>query len=247
MGLGYKAKKAVIPPYRVDILHPIDIVEDVAIAYGYENFEPVIPKISTVGEENHKEIFFRRVSSIITGFGFLETSTYHLTNYSDMKTKMNADIPYLELSNSVSSEFYILRPWLLPLLIKVLSENKTREYPHMVFEIGTVFSSDIEEETRIFEKKNLAIAIASRSADFTKIKQVVDALMNALGIKYDVEEAKNSSFIPGRVANILIDDQNIGFMGELSPAILSNWQLDTPVCCLEIDIEKIYAAAVNSD
>jgi phenylalanyl-tRNA synthetase beta chain len=241
MGLGYKNKKAVIPPYRVDIIHPIDIVEDIAIAYGYENFEPVLPTISTTGEESAKEIFYRHISEIMVGLGFLETSTFHLTNYSDIKTKMNCDISYIELANSVSSEFYILRPWLLPSQMKVLADNKTKEFPHRIFEIGTVFTPDSGEETKVLEKKFLSVAIADKASDFTKIKQVLDVIMSALRVKYSVEEYEHSSFIPGRAASIIVNSRKAGFLGEISPLVLSGWQLETPVVAMELDIDLIRA------
>ncbi|MCX6710180.1 MAG: phenylalanine--tRNA ligase subunit beta [Candidatus Woesearchaeota archaeon] len=241
MGIGYKGKKALIPAYRVDILHQMDLVEDIAVAYGYENFEPEFSEFSTTGEEDKREIFFRHVSEILVGLGFLETSTCHLTNYNNIKMKMNCDIGYIELANSVSSDYYILRPWLLPSLIKVLSENKNRELPHKIFEIATVFSPNDEEETRVSEKKMLSIAIASTNSDFTKIKQVAEALLSALGVKYSIDEGKHQSFISGRIADIIVSGKKIGFMGEISPQVLSNWEIETPVCALEIDMESIYS------
>jgi len=243
MGLGYNGKNAIIPAYRVDMIHPIDVVEDIAIAYGYENFEPVLPTISTIGEESKSEVFYRHVSEIMAGLGFLETSTFHLASYSDIKTKMNHKISYVEIANSVSSEYYILRPWLLPLQIKILAENKTREFPHRIFEIGTIFLPDAGEETKILERKSIAVAIADKASDFTKIKQVLDVIMSALRVKYSMAESDHPSFIPGRAASVLINGKKAGYIGELSPAVLSNWQLETPVCCMELDLDAIRAIA----
>ncbi|MEM3370768.1 MAG: phenylalanine--tRNA ligase subunit beta [Candidatus Woesearchaeota archaeon] len=235
MGIGFDGSNALIPPYRVDILHQFDLVEEVAIAYGYENFEAEIPKTATIGSESSSEIFFNHLSSIMVGFGFIETSTYHLSNYTDIKIKMNYALPYVELANSVSSEYNLLRPWLLPMLMKVLSENKTQAFPQKLFEIGTIFIPDSKEEVKVSERKSFAAVISERSADFTKIRQVLDAIMLALGLRLELEPCEHPSFISGRAASILVEGKNVGIIGEISPVVLSSWQVETPVAAFEID------------
>jgi len=80
MGYDYKNKKILIPAYRADILHQVDLAEDIAIAYGYENFKASIPKVATIGEENEFEIFKNKISNLLIGLGLIETSTYNLAN-----------------------------------------------------------------------------------------------------------------------------------------------------------------------
>ena len=88
MGYNYDKGGVEIPAWRTDILHEVDLIEDVAIAYGYENFAPEIPKISTIGEENPKEAIKRKFSEILAGLGMLEVSNYHLTIKKDQFEKM---------------------------------------------------------------------------------------------------------------------------------------------------------------
>jgi phenylalanyl-tRNA synthetase beta chain len=82
MGHNYnsKTKEVEIGPWRTDILHEVDLIEDVAIAYGYQNLAPEIPDISTTGKENPEEIIKRKIAEILTGLSLLEISNYHLTN-----------------------------------------------------------------------------------------------------------------------------------------------------------------------
>jgi len=88
MGHNYNNGNVEIAPWRTDILHEVDLIEDIAIAYGYENFVPEIPEISTIGQEDFREIIKRKISEILSGLGILEISNYHLTTKRDQFTKM---------------------------------------------------------------------------------------------------------------------------------------------------------------
>jgi len=100
MGLGFD-KEVLIPAYRGDIIHPVDIVEAVAIAYGFENFNPTIPNIATIAEENKFEKFKSKIAEILVGLGMIETNTYHITNKENLNKKMNLDLGCVELSNAL--------------------------------------------------------------------------------------------------------------------------------------------------
>ncbi|MBS3084836.1 phenylalanine--tRNA ligase subunit beta [Candidatus Pacearchaeota archaeon] len=160
MGHNYKDGKVEIPPWRMDILHEIDLIEDVAIAYGYENFEPIIPSISTIGGENSREVIKRKISEILAGLGLLEVSNYHLTKKPDQFTKMGVsekeEFGFIELESS-KTEFNIMRKDLTHYLLKILSENVDSEYPQKIFEMGRIFFLD--KNKRIAEEERLSIAV----------------------------------------------------------------------------------------
>ncbi len=239
MGYNYKKEIVEIPPWRTDILHEVDLIEDLAIAYGYENFDPEIPNVATIGEESKEEIIKRKISEILTGLGMIETSSYHLTTKeSMMKMGLNGkqEKDLIEVEES-KTEYSILRKNLAHILLRIFSENKDSEYPQRIFEIGTVFGLN---EDDITEKENLSIAITP--GNFTDLKQIVDYLFKMLGIDIEIKEPYKfpSYFIEGRVAEIYLDDQSIGSFGEVHPKILKNWKIRTPVALLEIAIEKIF-------
>src|SRR3989344_6204072 len=98
MGFGYTLGKVLVPSYRADILHPIDLVEDIAIAYGYEHFESPIPKVSTVAEENVLEPFKRKIQELLIGLGLLELSSFTLIPR-EILTKCSMDEKAIELKN----------------------------------------------------------------------------------------------------------------------------------------------------
>lgn len=241
MGYGYEKNMVLIPAYRADIMHQVDIFEDIAIAYGYENFEPEIPNISTIGEEDPFGIFKRKVAEIMTGLGFLETSTYHLTNNEDANEKMLTDLDCVELLNPSNLEYDRLRACMTPSLIKVLGENTRNDYPQKVFEMGTVFKKDPKTETGVGEFERIACASCHKTADYTEIRQYLDYLLSSLGIKYRVVKTDHPSFIPGRVGRLSAKGRDIAYLGEMHPEVLSNFGIEQPACAFELNLTELFS------
>lgn len=240
MGYNYKNKKVLIPPYRADIIHQVDLAEDIAIAYGYENFKPQIPNVATIAQEDKFEIFKNKLSGLLAGLGLLEASTYNLTNKDFQCKRMNADIPCIELANSISSDYSVLRGWVLPSLMEILSNNKHHEYPQKIFASGVIFKENNKFDTNIEENERLAVAIASEKTDYTEIRQIVDYLLRCLGLKYEITEAEHSSFIEGRVGRVIVNGKKIAYIGEIAPQVIQNWGLDIPVTAFELNLSELY-------
>lgn len=242
MGHGYKNKKVLIPAYRADIIHQTDIAEDIAIAYGYDNFKATLPEVATIAEEDAFEIFKNKIADLLVGLGLIETFTYNLTNKDFQNKNMLANLSLIELANSISNEYNVLRSWTIPSLLEILKNNKHHEYPQRIFTIGTIFKQNNKEETNIEENERLAITIANEKTDYTEIKQILDYLLRMLNMRYDIEETEHPSFIPGRVARIKIKDKKIAYIGELSPKVITNWELDLPVTALELNLTELFEA-----
>ncbi|RMF07121.1 phenylalanine--tRNA ligase subunit beta [Candidatus Woesearchaeota archaeon] len=230
-----------IPAYRADILHPIDLVEDIAIAYGFDNFSPEIPSIASTAKQDREYGLNHKAASVLTGLGFQETSSYHLTG-SEQQTEriLMPDEEVIMLSSSVNEEYNSLRKRLFPVLLDVLSRNRHHEYPHRIFEIGSVFSKSSKTETGVNEETNLAVLNASLETSFTEAKQQLDALMRAFDAEYKLEPANYPSFIPGRCAEIEINGKKAGIIGEIHPAVLQNFDLPVPVAGFEIRLSPLY-------
>jgi len=239
MGVGYENRKgqsvALVPAYRTDILHWIDLTEEVAIAHGYDNFEPEIPDISTIASEYPMARQKRVVSSALAGLGLLETSSFHLTTKKNIK-KMHFDYKdFIEVEDS-KTERDILRMDILTNLLQILSENSNSSYPQKVFEMGTVFSSDDGSETGVREEERLAISLIDESVNFTELKQILDYLFKMLDVEYKIENAENNNYIAGRVGKIIVGGEDVGFIGEVAPRVLKNWKIKMPVVGLEIGL-----------
>ncbi|MDP2908690.1 MAG: phenylalanine--tRNA ligase subunit beta [Nanoarchaeota archaeon] len=241
MGYDCSAGKAVIPSYRADVLHPIDLVEDIAIAYGYDNFEEEIPNVSTVAEEDKFEVFKRKVAEILVGLGMIETNTYNLTNKENLTAKLGISFECVELENAKNVDYNVLRSWMIPNLLQVLKNNKHHEFPQKIFEIGTIFKKSPAEETGVKEMDRLAVCVSNTRADYTEIKQVFDSLFRALDVEYTVTETEHDSFIPGRVARIGVRGKGVAYIGEIHPIVIGNLALEMPVAAFELNLTDLYA------
>ncbi len=239
MGYGYKEGNVLVPAYRADIIHQIDFAEDIAIAYGYENFEEIIPAVATIGQEDSIEILKSKIASILIGMGMIECCTYNLTSRENQLDKMNYKADIVGLKNSLSKEYDVLRAWVIPNMLEVLGNNRHNDYPQNIFGFGTVFKKDESQETNILENERLAAALCEESADYTKIRQAFDYLMSSLGLEYDVIEEDHPSMIPGRSARIKVKGKKIAYIGEISPDVLSRWELAFPVAAFEINVSEL--------
>lgn len=232
MGLGVKGNTVLIPAYRSDIIGQVDLAEELAIAYNYDNIKPEIPNISTIGEEDSFEKFKRRVAETLVGLGLLEANTYHLINSEDQTKKMNFEFKLVKLKNSLSREYDSLRAWLIPSLMMVLKNNRHREYAQNIFEIGRVFK-DGEEISRV------AVLLSSVNVGFTEIKQILDSLALSLGVKFNLKETEHKSFVAGRVARVSCKGKEIAYIGEIHPKCLENFELEMPVAALELNLSEL--------
>ncbi|MFW6282747.1 MAG: phenylalanine--tRNA ligase subunit beta [Minisyncoccales bacterium] len=244
MGHNYnpKTKEVEIPAWRTDILHEVDLIEDIAIAYGYDNFEPEIPNVATIGEENFEETIKRKISEILSGIQMLEISNYHLTTKKDQYSKMNINLKqikeFLEVETS-KTDYSLLRENLAHYALKILSENIDSEYPQKIFETGRIFYLD-KENNKIKEKENLCFAITP--GNFTEAKQILEYLFRMLGFETKFREAEEfpNHFVNGRTAEILFKNKPIGYLGEIHPSILKNWRIKMPVSLCEIELKEIF-------
>ena len=242
MGIKYVKKKdksfALIPPYRMDILHWIDLSEEVAIAYGYQNFKPEIPKISTIGEEDSFEKKKKVISNILVGLGILETSTFHLTTKKNIKKIHYEFNNFIEVEDS-KTERNVLRIDLLTNQLQIFSENSDSLYPQKIFEIGRVFEKNEKSDTGTKENNHLAISIIDEEVRFTDLKQILDYLFKMIDKSYEIKETNNNNYIEGRVGEIIFDGKSMGYIGEIAPRVLKNWKIKTPVISLEINIDLL--------
>ncbi|MEM2508193.1 MAG: phenylalanine--tRNA ligase subunit beta [Candidatus Hadarchaeales archaeon] len=227
------------PSYRLDIMHEIDVIEDVAIGYGYDKLEPVVPSVLTKGEEAQIEKISHWARLVMIGLGFTEVMTYTLSSKEKVCGKMCVEEELVEIGNPVSSEYSVIRSSLIPSLLEVLAENKHYPTPQKIFEIGNVAVLDPTYETRAKTVRRLAGAITGSEATFANIRAAAEAVMRELSFKWEIRETEHPSFISGRVVEILSDEKKRGITGEISPAVLEKFGLENPVAVFEIELGSI--------
>lgn len=240
MRYGYSQEKITVPCYRKDVMHKVDVIEDIGIAYGYDKIETEALKSYTTGESLEITKFIDEIRESLVGAGYQEVLNSILTNKEVVCRRMGLEeTAVVEIENYISETYSCVRNWLVPILIEFLSKNKHNEYPQKIFEEG-VAGSYRNNEIKEFER--LALVSCSNKSDFTEAKQALDVIMNNLGLKYEINSVEHASFIDGRCGRVLVEGEKIGYIGEIKPEVLENFGLDYPVAAVELNITELYKA-----
>ncbi len=226
------------PSYRGDLMHEVDLIEDIAIGYGYDRLEPTLPQVVTTGERVPVERLSERVRRVLTGLGFMEVMTYTLTNPQTNFELMRVGGEAAEIANPVSEEYTIIRNSLLPCLLSVLQANRRNPLPQRVFEVGDVVVLDEQAETSARGVRRAAAIVIGEGAGFTQIKAVAEALLRELGIAHEVRPIEHPSFLEGRAAEFVSDGGSLGIAGEIHPDVILGFELEHPVAAFELDLQK---------
>jgi len=246
MGYGVTLKKSVaevlVPAFRADILHPVDIMEDIGIAYGFFDIIPEVPRLPTTGEAHPREEFSSRMRELMIGLGFQEVINYTLTSKERQFAKMNAKPePVAEIENPVSQEYSTCRRWMLPNLMENLRSNKHRRFPQRIFETADCIIPD-KSETSASNVRKLSGVIAHSQASLSEIISILNAIKESFGAKWEMKYYKHESFISGRCGAIFLPGKQepLGIFGEINPKVLVNFELNNPAAGFELDVQKIF-------
>lgn len=243
---GYWVKKqpsgveVTCPPYRDDVMHPVDVIEDVAVSRGFDTFDPVLPSAMTVGELSPLETFSDRIRALFVGMGFQEVISNILTSREDMLRKMRTpEERVVEVDNVMSESYSVLRPWILPSLLGVEAASGKSFYPHRIFEVGeaAVYAPEHPMGNRTLLKAGALVSHAG--ASFSEIHSFLDLLMYYLSIPYRLEPVEHPSFIAGRFGTILVKGQAVGRIGEVHPEVLEFWEIHVPCSAVELVLDDL--------
>ncbi|MGQ9582757.1 MAG: phenylalanine--tRNA ligase subunit beta [Thermoplasmatota archaeon] len=222
-----------IPAFRSDIIHEIDLVEEVAIGHLYSRLQGELPRAMTFGRELAVEFRVERARQTMIGLGFNEMMTFTLTSPArQFGSEWGGEAT--ELLNPVTEDQTILRTELLPSLLEVLRVNRRRELPQRVFEVGEVVVGHRN-------RRRLAAALTHPRASFTEAKSLVLAVLRELGLarRAEVRPLERPGFIRGRCAALSLRGEvnRLGWFGELHPETITAFELSHPVAGLEVELE----------
>jgi phenylalanyl-tRNA synthetase beta chain len=222
--------------YRIDIMHQVDLVEDIAIALDINKLDPEWPRIWTLGGLAPETDRHETLAEVMIGLGYQELLTYSLTTPEVFVDKMGVrDENYVELMNPKMSTHTAMRSWLLPSLLNLLRDNTHVDYPQKVFEIGpcvVLRERASETETRY----KIAAVTIHTAAGFTEIRSCLDTLLTSVGLKFKVEPTAHPSFLGGRTGKVISEEKPLGIVGELHPRIIREWGLSLPIAAFELEI-----------
>lgn len=241
---GGKIAVVNIPKWRFDILHPIDIIEDIIIGHGYENLPSAKPTSSMTGVPREDHNMRRRLRESLQGMGFTQIQSLTLSNdkdqFENMRWKPNHEVT--RITNPITIDHTLLRHHLLPGILRLLAKNKHNELPHSVYELGTV--------VRNHKNKNrIAFVTAERSGGFSAVRGRIQALVQDLGASFDKNSKFHASVSPlpddegpwlaGRAAKLEINGVHVGCFGEIDPNISEIFDLNVPLNGAEFDVEEL--------
>jgi phenylalanyl-tRNA synthetase beta chain len=229
----------VVPPYRDDIMHPIDLVEDYAISRGYDSFEPVMPRQSTVGSLSRIELLSDTVRGHMVGSGFQEIMSNILCSREELEYALLPGEKLVEVDNVMSLAYSVLRNRLIPSLLNVETTSSKAFYPHRIFEVGEVAVFDEAQNLGSRTDLNLGALISHPAANFSEMHSSLDVLLYYLGIDYRLEPAEHPLFIQGRCGKVVSEGAELGFIGEVRPEALEVKQITMPCAAFEINLDKM--------
>lgn len=231
--------KAIIPSYRADILHEVDIVENIAVQYHINDVVAKLPDINTVAYENNWFKAESTIREVMIAMGFQEVMSLMLTNEEAHYEKMNQEEkPHVQVARPITIDRTMIRTSLINSLMEFLEDNKHEDLPQKIFEIGDVLYLDETKENKTVSSKKLAAVVCHSSANFTEIKSIVSSVLSNLGYTMEIKDSENKTFIEGRAADVVGEAQKgrvEGFFGEISPEVITNFTLDYPVIAFEIE------------
>jgi phenylalanyl-tRNA synthetase beta chain len=244
MGLDVKVEGDAIkvqPPYfRNDFLHPVDLMEDVMIGRGTNEFEPVLPMDFTAGRLSAEELFARSVKDTMVGLGYQEMVYNYLGSRRDFIERMGIDdSPVVRIANPMTENYEYVRNSILPSLLSTEAVSANAVYPHRIFEIGKVVYHEPQANHGSVTRNWLGFLEADADSNFNDLHSVVSAVFYYLSREYTLVESDDPRFLSGRCAEIEYKGEKMGIFGEIHPQVLENWSITVPCAACEIDLDSI--------
>lgn len=264
-GLGFSATQhgdeilVEVPGFRTDVEYEADLVEEIARVYGYNNIDYTRPAVEEAGGRTSRQKAEEKLCELLKGQGLEEAFCFSL------RAEDEYFLDYLQeeqkgrtqLKNPLSKAFAELRTTLIPGLIESLSRNARNQLEKMsIFELGNVFyPADTDSENNRPREQQL-LGLASMGAkenmdpweleapDFFYLKGVIGNILDDFLItEYKWEEHDHPIFHPGRCAGLFINGDRVGYLGEIHPEIIDEYDLPRRSAAAEFDFDALYSAA----
>ncbi|RQG93146.1 phenylalanine--tRNA ligase subunit beta [Natrarchaeobius halalkaliphilus] len=243
-GLVYEVT---IPPYRVDVLHPLDVIDDLGRAYGFNDLEPKYPDVGTVGGRHERSRLEDAARTQLVGLGFEDLLNFHMISEGENFDRLSAspgDDVYgpgepATIKGPYSEDYTMLRTWVTPSLLMVLERNTHRAYPQNLSEIGFTAAVDEAETTGISERRRVGAVLASHESGYEDAKARLQALCRRFDVDLETPSTEHPTFISGRTASVVIDGEAVGVIGEVHPRVLVEHDLKVPVAGFEFDLAAL--------
>lgn len=240
---------ATAPYFRMDLEFLADIAEEVVRFYGYDKLETTLIKAdTTIGVLNKEQKIEKNIKQVLVNNGLSEIYTYGFVSEKDLE-KSNIDKNVIKQSitilNPLSDEYKLMRPSTLPSMMQILSLNANKKNQEVkLFDISRNYKNvngEVEKGEVPLQENILTIGMYGKDVDFYTLKGLIENVLYTSNInRYDIEkETKNSSYHPGRCANIKVGIDVIATIGEVHPEVLNNYDIEKRVYVAEVNVTKL--------
>lgn len=228
-----------VPTRRFDISIPADILEEVARIYGYDNLPSTLPITSSIqGGLSPLQSYLRLTRRVLESVGYSQVISYSLTSEQKAGRLSFEENEGIRLAMPMSEERSTLRRSLLTTLLEVASYNVARSNTNLaLYETGRVFYK-ANDDTQTSEREKVALLLTGnaiettwqskvRSVDFYDLKGALDSYFKQMGVVEDVcyVATQKEDMHPGRTADIVFNNEVIGFIGQLHPQVAQSLDL----------------------
>ncbi len=227
----------ILPVYRRDGIHAVDMIEDIAISRGLESFEPLLPAQFTIGHSAPVEELVDAVRTVLIGTGCEEILRPALTSWRKIREITRTPFDPVMIANPMTEEYGVVRNTLLPGLLDVESTSAHASYPHRIFESGEILISGDDGVCRT--EISLACLVCGNKADFGDIHSILGSICYSRDLDLSLRSVEDERFISGRCATVIINDRASGVIGEFHPAVLTEWGIARPASGFEININSL--------
>jgi len=247
-----------VPYWRSDVKCSADLVEEIVRIIGYEKIpitrlgSPLPQQKSKLSPSAQQSNLKEKLRNMLAGLGFQEILTYSLVSLEKLQRlspKLELKTSPLKVANPMTREQEFLRTSLRAGLLATLSHNQKFEQAGVrLFEIGKVFlprGKDLPEEKEMLcavlsgSMAELSWQVDKESLDFFDAKGAVENLLNQLGLKASFDIGDDEILFSGRGANIIVEDDKVGIVGDVHPRVAQAFELSNTICLIEIDVEKL--------
>ena len=229
------------PEYRNDFLHPVDLMEDVMIGHGLQNFAPVMPTDFTIGRLSPAEEFARKVKEILVGLGFQEMMYNYLGSKREYIENMHVSgDDAVFIANPMSENYEVVRPSVLPSLLESESMSGHAVYPHNIFEVGKVCHKAPGTNSGTATDNSLGFFSSDIRIGYNEAASYINTFMYFIRKEYSLKEAGDDPrFIPGRAARVIVGGKDAGVFGEVHPQVLESWKCSMPAIMAELNLDVL--------
>ena len=248
LGFGVDGDDITVPSWRGDVEHYSDLAEEVARFFGYNQIPTTAMRgVTTQGGYSKEQLMERNLGSVCRSMGFDEIITYSFISptYYD-KICWAADDPRrnsMKIMNPLGEDTSIMRTTVLPSMLEILTRNYNyRNKSAHLYELGRTYF--LREDGLADEPKILSLGLYGPNESFFTLKGAVETILatiRAEKVTFEAEQT-NPSYHPGRCANVYVNGQEIGVLGQIHPLVAANYGVDTELFCAELKFDALFAA-----